>query len=184
MLNISKLPLSLKRKIKTRLNNEISITKPAQNKIKPKNMPEYKINNNDNYISFDLLTRAIPKGRPRLVINKELLKKALAMGINGYSLAIKSFSIKTPKETKIYESWISYCGIKAMKNKKIIDCYFFIDVKISNPEQYSDIDNCLKSIMDGLNKIVYKDDKKVRKASITFIEGEPNVSVNINLIKA
>lgn len=182
MLKLNKLPNHIKNKIKNKIKEkQITNSNILVNK-KPKNMPEFIIHNNEHYVSFTLFTRAIPKGRPRLVVNEKQLLKALSLGIKGIAVAKNSFNIITPKTTKEYESWIAYCGLQAMQNKQIIDSFFSIDVIISNDKQFSDIDNCLKSIMDGLNKITYKDDKSVRKGTILFIEKEPMITVNIDLM--
>ena len=83
----------------------------------------------------------IPKGRAR-------------HGANG--------NVYTPAQTVDYESKVGWCGRQAMKARKpsrarlavVIDLYGE-DIKVG------DVDNYAKSILDGLNKIVYVDDKQV-----------------------
>lgn len=147
----------------------------------PLNLPEYEIlEKEDNDILFFIIhTRAIPKGRPRIAIDEKSLLTALAMGIKGIVKAKKSVSLKTPQDTKEYEKWIAHIGMEAVKNDILYDGFFGIDVAIQNPRQFSDIDNCLKAVMDGLNGIAYKDDKKVRSARITFHIGAPSVKIKV-----
>ena len=90
----------------------------------------------------------------------------------------------TPPETKQYESYIAHCfrlaggekleGAVALsitmlfaipKNTKKADrelCKFNEILPTKKP----DIDNCLKAVMDGLNKVAYEDDKQVTENHI------------------
>lgn len=86
----------------------------------------------------------------------------------------------TPKRTQDYESLIAWHASAALLNKKIndpsqpwlMDQVYSVEIKISreNVKKKPDIDNVLKSILDGMNKIVYHDDKQVWKVYIEYID--------------
>ena len=67
----------------------------------------------------------------------------------------------TPKETRDYETKIAKAGAKVIHEPftergvtVTVECYFSNKV-------HSDIDNVIKSAMDGLNGIAYEDDRLV-----------------------
>lgn len=90
----------------------------------------------------------------------------------------------TPPETKQYENYIAHCfrlaggqkieGAVALsitmlfaipKNTKKADrelCKFNEILPTKKP----DIDNCLKAVMDALNKVAYNDDKQVTSENV------------------
>lgn len=179
MLKIKNLPKSVRKKI--------GITSSLPDLYKkaskcPINMPTYEIYpiDNNDVLFMKVNTRPIPKGRPRIAIDEKMMMSALSMGIKGVALFKKSVSLKTPKDTKDYESWIAHAGYNAMKDKESYNGFFIIHIKLYGLKQFSDIDNCMKSIMDGLNGIAYKDDKLVKQASITFHDGEPAVVIKVS----
>lgn len=98
--------------------------------------------------SIEINTRPIPKQRPRL----------------------SKFSVYTPKKTKTFENLIAY----EWKNKykglilkgavKLDLVFVFKKAKTCKKTlhtQRPDIDNLLKSILDGLNKVAFIDDCQV-----------------------
>jgi len=127
-----------------------------------------------------------------------------------YSSKTKSFF--TPKKTKEFEADIgAYAMIHMQTNHiKAIEGPVTVNiiVKIKTPSSWTksrteaaiqgdimptvtpDIDNCLKSILDGMNGITYKDDKQVIKCSIEKryhteniieIEAYPNMKSKLNV---
>lgn len=63
--------------------------------------------------------------------------------------------------------WIARSYIKTMSNKKIdIKVIVYLNGKKSEFGRDGDVDNYLKTAMDALNKIAYKDDRQVVKASV------------------
>lgn len=98
--------------------------------------------------SLEINTRPIPKQRPRL----------------------SKFAVYTPKKTKDYENLIAYEWKKKYKNLILkgalkIDLLFCFKkaktCKKTLHTQRPDIDNLLKSILDGLNKVAFVDDCQV-----------------------
>lgn len=180
MLKIQNLPKSIRKQIG--LKNTLPDLYKKASKC-PNNMPEYEIfpmEKDSDILHIKVNTRPIPKGRPRIAIDDKMMMSALSMGMKGIHLFKKSVSLKTPKDTKDYESWIAHAGYMAIKNKESYNGYFTIHIDLYGLRQFSDIDNCMKSIMDGLNGIAYKDDKLVKQASITFHDGEPAVIIRVS----
>lgn len=114
-------------------------------------------------LSFEVPGNCVPKQRPRL-------------GRGGHTY--------TPKRTLDYEKKVAalalQAGAKPSKERlKLRVIFYFSDKK------KRDIDNCIKSILDGLNKVAWEDDEQIQYLSArkynemteskTFIEiGEYN----------
>ena len=102
-------------------------------------------------IKFTVEGKPQPKQRPR-------------MGKNG---------VYTPKETKAYQSlvgWIARSVFKGEPSEKpfkvMLDIYFKLPQRTKHLEgsycmKNIDIDNVAKSVLDGINGIVWADDKQV-----------------------
>ena len=112
-----------------------------------------------------------------------------------YSSKTKSFF--TPKKTKEFEAEIGAYAMLYMKSNNIqaIEGPVTVNiiVKVKTPTSWTkrrteaaiqgeimptvtpDIDNCLKSILDGMNGITWKDDKQVIKCSIEKLYHEEDV---------
>ena len=85
----------------------------------------------------------------------------------------------TPKETKVYEEKIKQAYVE--QSNKRFEGLLCLEVKLyfKIPKSYpkkrmelidgrycnnnKDLDNCVKVIMDGLNKVAYEDDKQIVK---------------------
>jgi len=87
--------------------------------------------------------RPVPKGRPRLGVRDR-----------------KAF-VYTPERTKAYEETVGWHARAAVQGDAlecpvavVIDLYLY-------GKQRIDVDNCAKSILDGMNGIVYADDNQV-----------------------
>lgn len=104
----------------------------------------------------------VPKGRPRVVV------------IGKYP------SLYTPKKTKEYERRVGRCARpffrEALCGPLIVEAVGWWPMKgqplkrSTRPVQWyegsADVDNVLKSVLDGLNGVAYHDDKQVVRAEI------------------
>lgn len=101
-------------------------------------------------IKFTVPGRPVPKGRPRLGMNKQ---------------TGKTFAF-TPQETKAYESTVGWEARAAMKGADPVTC----DVKMTIDVYHctrGDVDNFGKSVLDGCNQIIFKDDNQVVSLTVT-----------------
>ena len=91
----------------------------------------------------------------------------------------KSNSVYTPTQTKIFENIVKFCyGNRYFYDKEYIKVYIIFKFEI--PKSYSkkkysdaikgkirptkaDIDNYIKAVLDGLNKVAYSDDRYISK---------------------
>lgn len=104
----------------------------------------------------------------------------------------------TDAKTKIYEELVAFSAKRAMGAseplKTALEAYLYFSIPI--PKSYSkkrteaclsglerpmknDLDNLCKSVLDGMNKIVYKDDCQIVSLHCTKFYGEPFVEVLI-----
>lgn len=60
------------------------------------------------------------------------------------------------------------CGIHRLQGNIAVECKFFL-----KGGRMPDVDNLLKTVLDGLNGIAWEDDRQVVKISAERIEGEP-----------
>ena len=92
--------------------------------------------------------------------------------------------VYTPPETKQYEKYIAHCfriagGQKIEGAVKLTVTMLFAIPKSMKkadkelckfneilPQKKPDIDNCLKAVMDALNKVAYNDDKQVTSENV------------------
>lgn len=107
----------------------------------------------------------VPKGRPR--INR------------------KTGTVYTPKRTKDYEEFIKWKLISEYKEIPKMDeivatVRFYLSIPksaskkrkermskdIERPTKTPDIDNLFKSVLDGLNKLAFEDDKQIVEAHL------------------
>ena len=87
--------------------------------------------------------RPVPKGRPRL-------------GVRGR----KAF-VYTPERTVEYERLVGLCAAAA-RSGDVLECPVAVKIDLHlHGKRRIDVDNCAKSILDGMNKIVYLDDNQV-----------------------
>ena len=88
--------------------------------------------------------RPVPKGRPRL-------------GVRGR----KAF-VYTPERTVEYEQTVGLCARAAVQGCEALECPVAVAIDLYlHGKRRIDVDNCAKSILDGMNKIVYLDDNQV-----------------------
>lgn len=77
----------------------------------------------------------------------------------------------TPKKTKDYEFIIGFTCKPFMQGKKPFTGKVSVDVAhFCVGEKYPDLDNVIKTVLDGMNGIVYKDDKQVNKITSSRIQ--------------
>lgn len=109
-------------------------------------------------IQFEIPGQVQPKGRPRFAKN----------------------GVYSPKTTVKYEKFVAQNAALAMRDKNILTGYISVSLQImeTTPPSFSklrkqrclagdffptrcDVDNCIKSVTDGMNGIVYADDRKI-----------------------
>lgn len=105
----------------------------------------------------------VPKGRPRF--------KRIKNFVSTYS----------PAKTMTYERELAIKGAEQMENRPLLECplrveveaIFQMPVRKPKPNQLprSDVDNLLKIVGDGLNEIVWKDDRQIVSASVSKRHG-------------
>lgn len=98
----------------------------------------------------------------------------------------KTGTTYTPKTTKLYEQAIQWAARSAMRDRKVIvgpciltvDAFFPVPASwgkakreaalagVYRPATLPDCDNVMKSALDGLNRIVYADDRQVIEATV------------------
>ena len=94
-------------------------------------------------IKITIPGRPVPKGRPRL-------------GVRG-----RRAYIYTPERTKQYEQAVGLCARAAVQGAAL-ECPVAVAIDLYlHGKRRIDVDNCAKSILDGMNKIVYEDDNQV-----------------------
>lgn len=114
-----------------------------------------------------IATFTIP-GRPRG-------KERPRMGRNG--------KFYTPKTTREYEESVAWFAKAAYKEEPTKDPVR-LDLTIRSSKSRADISNILKSIEDGMNGIIYVDDKQIEEIHISRIkEGNEGVDVAVFLLK-
>ena len=107
-------------------------------------------------------------GRPRG-------KERPRMGRNG--------KFYTPKTTREYEESVAWFAKAAYKGEPTKDPVR-LDMTIRSSKSRADMSNILKSIEDGMNGIIYVDDKQIKEIHIirTEEDGE-GVDVTVSLLK-
>lgn len=109
----------------------------------------------------------------------------------------------TPTKTVNYENLVQFSYIEKHKNKEVLEddlsisiMFYFPIPKSTNKKNKQlmlkgkirhskrpDIDNCIKSVTDGLNNIAYKDDSQIVEIkAYKFYAEEPRTEVRIESI--
>jgi Holliday junction resolvase RusA-like endonuclease len=98
-------------------------------------------------------------------------------------------STYTPEKTRTYESLIKEAAIKAMGSSEPLETpvTLYLYIRVSIPKSYSkkrievclngseqpikkpDASNILKSVEDGMNSVVYKDDSQIVNIHVTKV---------------
>lgn len=174
-INIRDLPASVRKQINSGSGKKKTVTShipsvSVNDRINITKISRFNETSGDMIIDMHVEIKPLPKGRPRMTINKELLMKALAAGpVRGMNMAMSALSMKTPANTREYEKTLAQCAIIGMQGKQAVDTHCSVEIMMSGASPLADIDNCMKAIMDAMNGIVYTDDRKVRKASIESV---------------
>jgi crossover junction endodeoxyribonuclease RusA len=107
-------------------------------------------------------------GRPRG-------KERPRMGRNG--------KFYTPRTTREYEETVAWFAKTAYKEEPTKDPVR-LNLTIRSSKSKADTSNILKSIEDGMNGIIYVDDKQIKEIHISRIEGDgEGVDVTVSLLK-
>lgn len=109
---------------------------------------------------------------------------------NMYGVAVrgKFGSIYKKKQCKDFEALVADCADEKKQSTKWIltEDSVFVKVKILLPDQRRrDLDNALKSLLDAMNGIIYKDDTQVFKieAEKVYKKGcEPTIKIQVGVI--
>jgi Holliday junction resolvase RusA-like endonuclease len=142
----------------------------------------------------------VGKGRPKMtVIPKSTTDKIQSNHISAddfkkINKAGKTYGVRTytPAKTSTYEELVKYSFLSQIKYFAPLDGYIRMNITaifgipksttkkdkakmlsgLILPAKIPDIDNITKSILDGLNKVLYKDDKQVIELSVKKKYGE------------
>jgi len=107
-----------------------------------------------NPLHIEIPGPPVPKGRPRAVQRKD--------GSGGTYMY-------TPRKTVLYEGAVKFAAMGAMHTwakdnqrpwpageKMSVSVWLFM-----GDRRVRDIDNCVKAVTDGLNQVVYEDDRQI-----------------------
>lgn len=103
-------------------------------------------------------------------------------------------------KTRNYENWISMCAIEAgvkmstYTGPVMLRAIFRLAVPMSRKRklkegdahtQHPDLDNCQKSLLDGLNRVAWHDDSQVTLMHVAKVwtHNEPGVEVEIEYVE-
>lgn len=106
-------------------------------------------------IRFEVSGRPVPKKRPR----------------------VTSKGSYTPKETVVYERSIAWAAKAAMGPRAPTEKQCFVRMAFYGSS--GDIDNLGKSCLDGMNGVVYKDDRQVTRIEASKESGDPKTVVEV-----
>jgi crossover junction endodeoxyribonuclease RusA len=114
-----------------------------------------------------IATFTVP-GRPRG-------KERPRMGRNG--------KFYTPKRTREYEELVAWCA-RAAYREDPTTLPVRLNLIIRSSKSRADTSNILKAVEDGMNGIIYVDDKQIEEIHISRIkEGNEGVDVAVFLLK-
>lgn len=127
------------------------------------------------HIEFEIPGQPVPKGRPRF--NKTTRK------------------IHTPERTRMYERHVKLHGWAAIQNLPPDDAKYWpvksgqlraeLWIRIQrSPGPYPDADNIIKSVLDGLEGVLYRNDRQVLPSTKAYevVDEKPGIKVRIQPI--
>lgn len=117
-----------------------------------------------NYIcSWFLPGKPVPKGRPRLIVDRK--KLLMAIKARSLEMALSAFVVRTPQRTLDYENQVREASLKVMTATGLTvieDKELYVETTFyTKMPSRADIDNLVKAVLDGMNTYIYKDDKQV-----------------------
>ena len=114
----------------------------------------------DSFYHFKVEGAVVPKQRPR---------------------RNRTGQFYTPQKTKKCEQWVKVSFMSVYAPVRDSEHEWEVDLEINYKGRKPDIDNCAKSILDGLNNTLWVDDKQVRKLSCTMnhVDEKPCVYVKV-----
>lgn len=118
-------------------------------------------------------TKALPKGRPRLCVNREKLRVAITN--RDMTLALSAFTVVTPKKTALYEKALrtAFAQVMLIHNRAVCDKDMGVSIIVAHKNAvYGDLDNQQKAILDAMNGVIFTDDKKVSDLHAKRISGQ------------
>jgi crossover junction endodeoxyribonuclease RusA len=99
-------------------------------------------------IEFVVPGRPVPKERPRT------------------SLAGRKMHIYTPRATSQYEKLVGYAALSAANGKSFFK-NIAVEIKLFfRDRRFGDLDNYTKSILDGLQGVIFENDKQVCRLTV------------------
>lgn len=115
-------------------------------------------------ICFTIDGPPVPKQRPRMT---------------------RSGHVYTPAKTRAYEKLVAIAAQDAVAREQWIAdvAKYSVHITIRRARKVADIDNYAKSILDGMNKIIYPDDKYINTLSVNFVEGGMQIGALVYILK-
>lgn len=116
-------------------------------------------------ISFTIPGPPVPKERPRVGANR---------------------AVYTPAKTAAYEEKVAWMAKTAMRARRPLEGPVSLSVTVyTRNKRRGDLDNYLKAVADGCNRIVWVDDRQVVSMVGRFGESpDPRVEVEVQALAA
>jgi Holliday junction resolvase RusA-like endonuclease len=149
----------------------------------------------NNIVKLEIPLSPRPKERARTFMDNKLIVSAFLSSENNLKKFMGNIQTvmktMTPESTRAYESAIGLYAIKYMNDNKIkpFECPVELNIEFiyeGNPLEYptsqgdGDLDNLEKALLDGMNKVVYLDDKLVvKKTAIKRCDKKSKIIVEI-----
>jgi crossover junction endodeoxyribonuclease RusA len=114
-------------------------------------------------VMFDVAGVVVPKGRPRLG--------------KGH--------VYTPEKTRAYEQLVAMSFLRARPRgwTKVGDFDVTLHVHLTSRRSQPDVDNCIKSVLDGMNGIAYADDGQVVSVAARLVFGAATPLVRVTVTR-
>lgn len=113
-------------------------------------------------MEFTIPGPPVPKGRPRFA--------------NGRAF--------TPIKTSEYEKFVAamaYAAVETFDWAPIPGAMFHLDLEVYRAAKRGDLDNFIKSVSDGMNGIVFRDDQNIRRITAVMNDDKQNPRVVVRV---
>lgn len=90
----------------------------------------------------------------------------------------------TPEATKAYAEQAGWLARSARPKDWPMDAQYGVDLMIYGAHAQADGDNIEKNILDGMNKVIYDDDRQVVEMHWVKRPGEPRVEVRVRVVES